>query len=178
MIVEDGGERYSGQALRVKYRNLVEGGLQTLGPPLRGQEGDGGEEGGDAATATGTATGTGIGVGEVEAEGEADLDDVDRELMGQDADVEFMGGSVEDVRDEAKKAGEDGDGDGDRVGEARRNRDRDRSDETPSKTRGSEVSVDDGHDESAGWVALHEQHDDDDDDDADAVLDAELIGDD
>jgi hypothetical protein len=95
MIVADGGGTYTGQALRRKFRNLVEGGLQTLQNP-DAEEGVGagqgglGEEGEDGASALGS------------------LDDLDRELMGVDDDPDGDGdGEADEEETPSKKTKEE-----------------------------------------------------------------------
>ncbi|ERF74988.1 hypothetical protein EPUS_08529 [Endocarpon pusillum Z07020] len=86
MIVEDGGAVYTGQALRVKYRNLVEVGLHRED----GAMGDGGVEFAGVEIAE---------EGEGEAGGEvASFDEWDRELMG-DGNAE-IGDEIGDDDDE------------------------------------------------------------------------------
>lgn len=95
MIVTDGGGTYTGQALRRKFRNLVEGGLQTLQNP-DAEEGAGagqgglGEEGEDGASVLGS------------------LDDLDRELMGGDDDPDGDGeGEADEEETPSKKTKEE-----------------------------------------------------------------------
>ncbi len=76
MIVEDGGAVYTGQALRMKYRNLVEAGLQNEDGRVRG-------------AANGAVMESGR-VGELDEDAEmGSFDEWDRELMGdEDAGLE------------------------------------------------------------------------------------------
>ena len=75
MIVEDGGAVYTGQALRMKYRNLVEVGLQSENGGIVDGGGDGMESGGVKIAEE----------GEGEAGGEVgSFDEWDRDLMGDE----------------------------------------------------------------------------------------------
>ncbi len=88
MVVEDGGAVYTGQALRMKYRNLVEVGLQ-------GRDGGGVVVGGSTDFGGGFAREDGD--GEAYAEG---LDEWDRELMGDEDEDEGEGGDLAEDEDE------------------------------------------------------------------------------
>lgn len=135
MIGRDGGGTYTGPALRLKFKNLVEAGLQGENPDVAGRVGYGGIGG----------FGGGGGGGEGSVFG-GSLDDLDRELMGE----EVGGDGVAGVGDE-----EDGDP------------------ETPSKkSRGGRVGDGDGDGGPAEAYEMDEYVDDDGDD----FMDGELVG--
>ncbi|KAF7511959.1 hypothetical protein GJ744_003192 [Endocarpon pusillum] len=81
MILEDGGAVYTGQALRMKYRNMVEVGLHTETGGVVAGGGDGVESAGVEMAEEGGGDGAEVG----------SFDEWDRELMGGDENGEIGG---------------------------------------------------------------------------------------
>lgn len=148
MMVEDGGAVYTGQALRMKYRNLVEEGLQ-------GQDG-----GGVAAGTNGGRMEFGRVVGERE-EGEVEesevgsFDEWDRELMGDEDGEDGLWDGSSDEEDDTTTS---------KMGRGERSRKR-------RQRQNLSVELPRYRDGLEG-----EYEDEDDDDDDDDFMDGELVG--
>jgi hypothetical protein len=150
MIIEDGGTRYSGPALRLKYKHLLEDGLESADPNVVAAARRGVVNGGVRGYAGGRAA-------RDEDEGHvsvSSLDSMDRELMGELSEEED---------------GDDGDEDGD-MGGVQETVEQDVKDED------SNGGEDDGGLSGMQETVEQEVKDEDDDDDKDGILDAELVG--